>query len=92
LIAYEIVGVSALDYIELYKWYAPNGKSQESYKLDSIANVELGESKLSYDEYENLFKLISTKSRDVIVPEDKPKEDMKEFEKWVRLKNKLEKM
>ena len=57
LIAYEIVGVSALDYIELYKWYAPNGKSQESYKLDSIANVELGESKLSYDEYENLHQL-----------------------------------
>ena len=57
LISYNITGVSALDYIELYKWYAPGGKSQESYKLDNIASVELGESKLSYDEYDNLHSL-----------------------------------
>jgi DNA polymerase elongation subunit (family B) len=57
LIAYEMVGVSSLDYIELYKWYAPGGKSQESYKLDNIANVELGDSKISYDEYDNLHQL-----------------------------------
>jgi DNA polymerase elongation subunit (family B) len=52
-----MVGVSSLDYIELYKWYAPGGKSQESYKLDNIANVELGDSKISYDEYDNLHAL-----------------------------------
>jgi DNA polymerase elongation subunit (family B) len=57
LVAYEFVGVSFLDYIELYRWYAPAGKSQDSYKLDNIANVELGESKLSYDEYDNLHAL-----------------------------------
>ena len=55
--AYNLLGVSCLDYIELYKWYAPGGKSQESYKLDNIANVEVGESKLSYDEYDNLHQL-----------------------------------
>ena len=33
------------------------GKSQESYKLDAIANVELGERKLSYDEYDSLHNL-----------------------------------
>jgi DNA polymerase elongation subunit (family B) len=55
--AYEIVGVGSLDYIELYKWYAPGGKSQESYRLDNIANVELGEGKISYDEYDNLHQL-----------------------------------
>ena len=57
LISYNITGLSSLDYIELYKWYAPGGKSQESYKLDNIASVELGESKLSYDEYDNLHSL-----------------------------------
>jgi len=57
LIAYEFVGVSFLDYMELYKWYAPSGKSQDSYKLDNIANVELGDSKLSFDEYDNLHQL-----------------------------------
>jgi len=57
MIAYSFVGVESLDYIELYKWYAPGGKSQESYRLDNIANVELGEGKISYDEYENLHQL-----------------------------------
>jgi DNA polymerase elongation subunit (family B) len=55
--AYELVGVAGLDYIELYKWYAPGGKSQESYRLDHIASVEIGENKLSYDEYDNLHQL-----------------------------------
>jgi len=54
---YNILGVSDLDYIELYKWYAPNGKSQESYKLDHIASEELNETKLSYEEYDNLHQL-----------------------------------
>ena len=57
MIAYGFLGVEQLDYIELYKWYAPGGKSQESYRLDNIANVEIGERKLSYDEYDNLHEL-----------------------------------
>ena len=57
MIAYGLLGVESLDYIELYKWYAPGGKSQESYRLDAIAQVELGEGKISYDEYDNLHSL-----------------------------------
>ena len=57
LISYEIYGISSLDYIELYKWFAPGGKSQDSYRLDNIANIELGKKKLSYDEFENLHQL-----------------------------------
>jgi len=57
MIAYGLLGVESLDYIELYKWYAPGGKSQESYRLDAIAQVELGEGKISYDEYDNLHAL-----------------------------------
>jgi DNA polymerase elongation subunit (family B) len=49
--------VAALDYIELYKWYAPGGKSQESYRLDAIAQVELGIGKIAYDEYDSLTQL-----------------------------------
>jgi len=55
--AYDLMGVASLDYIELYRWYAPDGKSQESYRLDAIANAEIGENKLSYDEYDNLHQL-----------------------------------
>jgi DNA polymerase elongation subunit (family B) len=50
---YTIVGVSVLDYQDLYKKYS--NKPQESYRLDHIAFSELGERKLSYgDEYESL--------------------------------------
>ena len=56
-IAYDLVGISALDYIELYKWYAPNGKTQESYRLDNIANEELETGKISFDEYDTLHQL-----------------------------------
>jgi len=54
---YDIVGVSALDYLELYQWYAPGGKNIENYRLDTVANIELDESKLSYDEYDSLHAL-----------------------------------
>lgn len=49
---YEMVGVSTLDYYELYQKFTYS--KQESYRLDYIASVELGERKLSYDEYDNL--------------------------------------
>jgi DNA polymerase elongation subunit (family B) len=54
---YEMVGIAMLDYIELYRKYAPGGASQESYKLDSIASVELGKNKIAYDEYDSLHEL-----------------------------------
>ena len=54
---YDMVGISMLDYLELYRKYAPSGQSQESYKLDSIANVELKKNKISYDDYDSLQDL-----------------------------------
>ena len=54
-ITYKILGVSILDYIELYKKYTYS--NQESYRLQHIADVELGEGKLSYEEYGNLHNL-----------------------------------
>ena len=55
--SYDLTGIATLDYIELYKWYAPGGKSQESYRLDNIAHVELGKKKIDYSEYDNLHQL-----------------------------------
>jgi DNA polymerase elongation subunit (family B) len=54
---YEFVGLPMLDYIELYRKYAPGGASQESYRLDHIAHVELEKGKVDYSEYENLHQL-----------------------------------
>lgn len=52
---YRIKGVSHLDYIELYKKFTY--VNRESYKLDHIAYIELGENKLDYSEYGNLNNL-----------------------------------
>ena len=50
-IAYDILGVSILDYLDLYKKFTYT--NQESYRLDHIAHVELGQRKLDHSEYEN---------------------------------------
>ena len=47
---FEIVGVSIIDYMDLYKKFTYT--NQESYRLDHIANVELGARKLDHSEFE----------------------------------------
>lgn len=54
-VKYRILGIATLDYIELYRKFNP--KKQEQYSLDFIGEVELGEQKLDYSEYENLMDL-----------------------------------
>ena len=52
---YEIYGVETLDYLALFKKFTYT--NQESYRLDHIANVELGEQKLDYSEQGTLHLL-----------------------------------
>jgi DNA polymerase elongation subunit (family B) len=52
---YDMFGVAVLDYLDLYKKFTYT--AQESYKLDYIASVELGEKKLDYSEYGSLHLL-----------------------------------
>ena len=47
---YDVIGVSVLDYLDLYQKFTYT--NQESYRLDHIANVELGEKKLDHSEFE----------------------------------------
>ena len=54
----DIAGVTILDYLELYKKFTYT--NQESYRLDHIANVELGQKKLDHSEYDT-FKEFYTK-------------------------------
>jgi DNA polymerase elongation subunit (family B) len=55
---YELCGITTLDYLEVYKKFTYS--QQESYRLDHIAHVELGERKLDYSEVENLYQLYET--------------------------------
>jgi len=55
---FDVGGVTQLDYLDLYKKFTY--KAQESYRLDYIAKVELGQQKLDHSEYDT-FKDFYTK-------------------------------
>tara|TARA_B100000497_G_C7695689_1_gene424760 strand:- start:2261 stop:4741 length:2481 start_codon:yes stop_codon:yes gene_type:complete len=52
---FVLMGISTLDYYQLYRKFTFG--NQESYKLDYIASVELGEKKIDYSEYGSLLEL-----------------------------------
>jgi DNA polymerase elongation subunit (family B) len=50
----DVVGLAVLDYLALYKKFTLSVR--ESYKLDFIGELELGEKKLDYSEYGSLHE------------------------------------
>lgn len=55
---YDLMGIAQLDYYDLFRKFTGNTLGQqESYRLDHIAHVVLGERKLSYEEHGNLHTL-----------------------------------
>ena len=55
---FKLEGIEQLDYLEIFKKFTYNTLGmQESYRLDHIAHVVLGERKLSYEEHGNLYTL-----------------------------------
>ena len=52
---YDISGIAILDYLQLYRKFTYS--QQESYRLDNIAHVELGEKKIDFSEFETLHQL-----------------------------------
>jgi DNA polymerase elongation subunit (family B) len=52
VVVYELVGIATLDYMELYKKF--RFKPREQYTLNFIANAELGEAKLSHEEFDSM--------------------------------------
>ena len=49
MISYNISGVAILDYLEMYKKFTYINR--ETYRLDHIAEIELGKKKLDYSEF-----------------------------------------
>ncbi len=47
---YDIVGVTVLDYLDIYKKFTYTNR--ESYRLDVIAEIELGQKKLDHSEFD----------------------------------------
>lgn len=56
-IAYDLVGIQQLDYYDLFKKFGYAYGELESYKLDHVAYIVLGDKKLSYEEAGNLQNL-----------------------------------
>lgn len=56
-VTYNIIGIQQADYLELFQKFGYSYGNQESYRLDHIAYVVLGENKLSYEEFGNLHTL-----------------------------------
>jgi DNA polymerase elongation subunit (family B) len=56
-IIFDIKGIQHLDYMDLFKKFAYTYGNQESYSLNHIANVVLGEKKLDYSEVGSLRDL-----------------------------------
>ena len=54
---YDLKGIQTLDYLELFQKFGYSYGPQESYKLNHIAYVVLGEKKLSYEEFGSLKNL-----------------------------------
>ena len=54
---YTISGLHIVDYLDTFKKFAYKYGTQETYKLDHIAHVVLGEKKLDYSEYGTLTEL-----------------------------------
>ncbi len=61
---YEIGGVSILDYLDVYKKFTYTNR--ESYRLDVIAEIELGQKKLDHSEFDT-FKDFYTHGWDKFV-------------------------
>lgn len=59
LLVCDLLGISVLDYLEIYKKFTYT--TQESYALNHIGEVELGEKKLDHSEFET-FKEFYTKN------------------------------
>jgi len=56
-VTFDIVGIQHLDYMELFKKFAYTYGNQESYSLNHISSVVLGEKKLDYSEVGTLRDL-----------------------------------
>lgn len=86
---FDIFGIQQLDYLELFKKFTLNTfGAQESYKLDDIAEVVLGENKLHFDSVDSTFKLLIDSSC-VNVRGDAVYENLETFEKWCVNRDKI---
>lgn len=80
-LTYQIVGISHLDLMDLYKKFTYI--TRESYSLDFVSSVELGEKKLDYSEFKSFREFYRTDFKTFVVY------NIKDVELVYRLNQKL---
>jgi DNA polymerase elongation subunit (family B) len=91
---YLLAGIAVVDYLDAFRKFGYKYGPQESYKLDHIAHVVLGEKKLSYERFNNhidTHRFITDGAKGVVIPEDVPDEELDQKEKYVRMRDRLKK-
>lgn len=89
---YDIMGISIVDYMDAFKKFGFKYGTQETYKLDHIAHVVLGESKLSYERFGNRIdthRFITDGAKNVIIPDEVPDNELDEKEMFVRRRDQI---
>lgn len=89
---YDIMGMSVVDYMDAFKKFGYKYGTQESYKLDHIAHVVLGESKLSYERFGtkiDTHRFITDGAKGIRIPEDAADEELDEKEMLVRRRDQI---
>ena len=89
---YDIMGISVVDYMDAFKKFGYKYGTQESYKLDHIAHVVLGENKLSYERFGNKIdthRFISDGAKGIRIPDEVPDEELDEKEMLVRRRDQI---
>jgi len=81
---FNIYGIAVMDYLDLYSMFTY--VNQESYSLNHISYVELGEKKLSYDEYDSITEFYKNDFQKFM------EYNIKDVELVVRLEEKLKLM
>jgi DNA polymerase elongation subunit (family B) len=76
---YNISGITVIDYMDAFKKFGYKYGTQESYKLDHIAHVVLGTSKLKYDRFDNIIdthRFITDGANDVKISSNIPDSEL----------------
>ena len=54
---YDVLGIQQMDFLDVFRKFGYSYGTLESYKLDHVAHVVLGENKIDYSEHGNLYTL-----------------------------------
>ena len=86
--SYHIYGVADLDYKLMFEKFAYDYNPLESYRLNDVSQIVLGQEKLSFDDAGNLYTLLIT-SDNVKYDKEKDIEELPVFQQWCRIRDEL---